>query len=182
MFSENNTGPNPSGLCMCGCGEPAPIATVTRRDRGQVRGEPVRFILGHTQRGRTASPETRAKLAAAQRGRPPASAETRAKIGDAHRGKSLSAEHRAKLSAANLRMDPSYGAIHTWLRKYHPKTEVCEECGTEGKTQYAFTRHPEPHTRERADYRELCPSCHLRLDEPVTERAAKMRKSRWEKG
>lgn len=40
-------GSNPSGLCMCGCGEPAPLAPTTRRDRGQVRGEPVKYIHGH---------------------------------------------------------------------------------------------------------------------------------------
>lgn len=34
--------------CECGCGLPAPIATRTRRERGQVRGQPVRFIRGHT--------------------------------------------------------------------------------------------------------------------------------------
>lgn len=34
-------------FCECGCGKPTPIATKTRRERGQVKGEPVRFLLGH---------------------------------------------------------------------------------------------------------------------------------------
>lgn len=34
-------------LCECGCGEPAPIASRTRRDLGHVRGKPIRFRLGH---------------------------------------------------------------------------------------------------------------------------------------
>lgn len=46
------TGPNPSGLCMCGCGEPAPISTYTSRPRGYVKGEPRRFIHGHNSVGR----------------------------------------------------------------------------------------------------------------------------------
>lgn len=47
MFDERNNGANPSGLCMCGCGQPAPLATVTRRERGQIKGQPVRYIKGH---------------------------------------------------------------------------------------------------------------------------------------
>jgi len=34
-------------LCECGCGEPAPIAKKTRQQRGQVEGQPIRFIHGH---------------------------------------------------------------------------------------------------------------------------------------
>ena len=41
-------GPNPSGICQCGCGNPAPIATQTASQFGHVKGLPVRFILGHS--------------------------------------------------------------------------------------------------------------------------------------
>lgn len=34
-------------LCECGCGKPAPIATDTRPKFGHVKGQPVRFVLGH---------------------------------------------------------------------------------------------------------------------------------------
>jgi HNH endonuclease len=37
-------------LCECGCGLPAPLATRTRPLNGHVRGQPVRFILGHSSR------------------------------------------------------------------------------------------------------------------------------------
>lgn len=37
-------------LCMCGCGQAAPIATGTDARRGNVKGQPQRYILGH--RGR----------------------------------------------------------------------------------------------------------------------------------
>lgn len=48
MQHENSSeGPNPSGLCLCGCGQTAPIAKISRRVRGDVAGYPVRFILGH---------------------------------------------------------------------------------------------------------------------------------------
>lgn len=39
--------PAPVKLCECGCGQPAPIATVTRRKRGEVKGQPLRFVRGH---------------------------------------------------------------------------------------------------------------------------------------
>lgn len=34
-------------LCECGCGQPAPIATVTNRKYGWIKGQPLRFIHGH---------------------------------------------------------------------------------------------------------------------------------------
>ena len=43
-------GPNPSGLCMCGCGQPAPIARMTKARYGHVKGQPVRFIHNHHSR------------------------------------------------------------------------------------------------------------------------------------
>lgn len=45
--------PNPSGLCMCGCGEPAPIAKRSKPNRGELVGHAQRFIVGHSPRGRT---------------------------------------------------------------------------------------------------------------------------------
>src|SRR4051812_18725191 len=38
------------GLCQCGCGEPAPLATRTYRQRGHIKGQPLRFIPGHQAR------------------------------------------------------------------------------------------------------------------------------------
>lgn len=39
--------PNPSGLCMCGCGKETPLATRSNRHKGKLRGKPTRFISGH---------------------------------------------------------------------------------------------------------------------------------------
>lgn len=38
------------GLCECGCGEPAPIATKTDRAFGWIKGQPKRFVNGHQNR------------------------------------------------------------------------------------------------------------------------------------
>jgi hypothetical protein len=35
-------------MCECGCGTPAPIAKQTSRRFGHVKGEPCRFVQGHT--------------------------------------------------------------------------------------------------------------------------------------
>ena len=39
------------GLCQCGCGGLAPIANRDRDSRGEVKGEPMRFIHGHASKG-----------------------------------------------------------------------------------------------------------------------------------
>jgi hypothetical protein len=39
-------------LCECGCGLPAPIAKITSRRAGHVKGQPIRFIHGHHGRGK----------------------------------------------------------------------------------------------------------------------------------
>jgi len=37
-------------LCECGCGLSTPIAMRTRTERGQIKGQPLRFINGHNSR------------------------------------------------------------------------------------------------------------------------------------
>lgn len=39
-------------LCECGCGNPAPIARWNDRGRGHIKGQPIRFIHGHHNRGK----------------------------------------------------------------------------------------------------------------------------------
>jgi len=61
--------------------------------------------------------------------------------------------------------DAGYFGLHLWLKKHHPKTGICAECGESKRTVWAFQRHPARHTRDIADYRELCHRCHTRLDD-----------------
>lgn len=44
-------------LCECGCGSLAPIAKLTNVKRGNVKGQPVRFVYGHSSRVNTLSGE-----------------------------------------------------------------------------------------------------------------------------
>lgn len=38
----------PRGLCQCGCGKKTPLANHNDKSKGWVKGEPIRFIRGHT--------------------------------------------------------------------------------------------------------------------------------------
>lgn len=44
LIGEN---PNPSGLCMCGCGNKTTIASKGQTEKGWIRGCPKRFFFGH---------------------------------------------------------------------------------------------------------------------------------------
>ncbi len=45
----------PRGFCWCGCGQRTKLAVITQRDRGDIKGQPVRYIIGHY--GRRHGPE-----------------------------------------------------------------------------------------------------------------------------
>lgn len=47
---SDSDSPIPAGICQCGCGQPAPIATRTSAKHGWVNGQPKRFIRGHRHR------------------------------------------------------------------------------------------------------------------------------------
>ena len=51
MTHPNDTreGPNPSGLCQCGCGQRTPLAPYNHQC-GWVKGKPTSFIKGHNNR------------------------------------------------------------------------------------------------------------------------------------
>lgn len=52
-------------LCECGCGNPAPIAQRNIPRIGHVKGQPVRFVRGHANRGNTPSPSHKRAISAA---------------------------------------------------------------------------------------------------------------------
>lgn len=60
--------PNPSGLCLCGCGELTPVAKITQRNRGVMAGYPMKYIQGHFSR----TPEAKSGYEARRKkGEPP---------------------------------------------------------------------------------------------------------------
>lgn len=124
-------------LCECGCGQPTRIAKVNDRRYGHVKGQGVRFLKGHSHRGKVVSAETRARLSVA-----------------------LSGDKQGGWKGD----DASYRALHGYICAHHPKTGTCEECGQAAeRTQYALI-HGRTYSRNRSDYRELCSPCHVRYD------------------
>lgn len=160
------------GFCECSCGHPTRIARWTDHRHGHVKGEPVRFIRGHSNRGRPPAPEARAKIGAALRGRhlsPEHRAkissstkgrpgkrltlEARAKISAAKKGipgRPISAAHRARLSAARWGgREPGYGGMHDRVRDALPRE--CLHCGaTKARLEVALRHDGSPSARRRA--------------------------------
>lgn len=49
--STSSPDPIPYGYCHCGCGEKTSIAQKTVASRGYIKGQPTRFLKGHSSRG-----------------------------------------------------------------------------------------------------------------------------------
>jgi hypothetical protein len=47
----------PSGVCECGCGQPTDTAPITRRERDQYAGFPMRYVSGHSVAGKARGPQ-----------------------------------------------------------------------------------------------------------------------------
>lgn len=131
------------------------------------------------RKGTPVSPEHRAKISAALKGRPkpPRSDAHRAALAEAGRGRPLPDATRRKISesmAGHLVLVPgrasptwddaptSYNALHKWVGRHFTKAGRCEDCGRRGRTVWASPGHT--YTRNRDDWRELCPRCHWHLD------------------
>ena len=46
-MTPNDNPTIPFGFCQCGCGQKTKIAPITRKDRGEIRGQPKRHLKGH---------------------------------------------------------------------------------------------------------------------------------------
>lgn len=133
-------------LCGCGCGKPTAMIPESNRKRGYVKGEFYNYVKNHSpSKGQNKPPETIARMKAAWKDKP------RPWL-------------RGKRNPSTWKVNPSSGTLHTFIKRHHPKTGSCERCGKKGKTDYAFLRHPLPYTRDRADYAEMCRSCHVKFD------------------
>lgn len=87
-------------LCECGCGLPAPLATQNHAKKGYVKGQPLRFVKGHTYkviRGGPWTPERRELMSLASRGKKQSAERIEARV-SAIRGRKYTAEHRKAIS------------------------------------------------------------------------------------
>lgn len=59
-------------------------------------------------------------------------------------------------------VNPSYNAVHSWLRKHYKKI-ICKQCGLKKNLDWAI-RKGETHSHSRKKYIVLCRKCHIRYD------------------
>lgn len=60
--------------------------------------------------------------------------------------------------------DAGYVAKHMWITKHHGKAAYCEADKSHIAKRYEWANISGKYKREREDYKQLCPSCHRRLD------------------
>jgi 5-methylcytosine-specific restriction endonuclease McrA len=144
------------------------------------------------------SAESRARMSASRLGKPKSAAhraklsealvgntrnlgntltpEHRANISAANKGKPKSPEHRAQISAARRADDLTYKAAHTRFLREWPKQGRCKECQRVGKTEWCWLHQrdqPGGWSLNRADYREMCPTCHKAFDRSIGQNASR---------
>lgn len=140
----------------------------------------MRFVLGHSARGRKPSEETLRKRSEALRGHP-VSAETRAKLSAVNRGRRHTAETRRRIAEAiqgkhrtgphhhNWKGDAvGYRSLHEWVARHKKKAGVCSSCGTvvgtARKTGTEWANRSGHYLRDLDDFIELCVPCHRARD------------------
>lgn len=126
--------------CACGCGQ------LTSGRLNPDTGEPTRFVHGHHRRGLITPLETRQKLSAANKGKPPSLTARLAVTGPT--------------SPAWKGDSASYSAIHIWRRRHRPLTGICQKCGrSDQRTEWHNISETYPRYDD-SDWLELCRSCH----------------------
>jgi len=97
-MKEQQKGKNPK-LCKCGCGRQTNIIKKTKKKKGRIKGEYNDYISGHNKIKH--SDLTKEKI----------------------RVNNLN-EKNGMWKGDNV----GYSQLHNWIRKYKPKTKLCEKC------------------------------------------------------
>ncbi len=129
----------------------------------------VRKKLRESQLGKVLTEEHKRKIGVSVRishSRP----EIRRKISKALKGIKRSEEFKRKMSETNKNEKNSswkgdnvgYNALHDWVRRHKPKSNICEICGKEKKLTLSNTSGK--YKRDINDFRWLCYSCHRKFD------------------
>lgn len=96
------------------------------------------------------------------------SPEVRAKISAAHKGKTPQnfGEARRLAWAANRKVVLTYSGIHAWVRRTWGKASRCESCGKDNLSgrQVHWANRDHRYSRERADWVMMCRPCHAKYD------------------
>lgn len=62
--------------------------------------------------------------------------------------------------------DASYYAKHMWIAKHYGKASCCEnpKCKSVNPKRFEWANISGEYHRDREDYKQMCPSCHRRMD------------------
>ena len=69
----------------------------------------------------------------------------------------------------NWSSKPSYQAVHKWLRRNFGKAQFCENklCQHTNPKRFSWANVSKKYLRDRADYIQLCMSCHIKWDRGI---------------
>jgi hypothetical protein len=179
---------NGTRLCECGCGLEAPLATKTNREFGHVKGQPVRYRRGHQSKNKkfrfddlpdhkfcaTCGTKILRQSGDSARKWPKkkyCSKDCMYRNDDRNKNISIA------LSGENGYWwkgdEVGYASLHEWIRKYKPKSDVCEHCGEKKKLQAANVSGK--YLRDFDDWLWLCVKCHVAMDGTIAKaNAAKL--------
>lgn len=123
--------------------------------KGFKHSEESKLKMSKSHTGKKLSPEHAEKLRLTLIGRP-VSPETRKKIADAQRGE----KHW------NWKGDKvKYRRLHSWIVSECGKADRCEHCDTKTSKVYDWANISGKYKRDVSDYKQLCRKCHIKFDE-----------------
>lgn len=155
----------PYGTCHCGCGQRTTVPKWNCKRYARVRGVPLKYVHGHNQRGCTQTPEHRANIAKAHRGKLVTTA-TRLKLSRMFR------QHPSLTGPANYQWKDGQAAYRrgaqalAWARLIKRRDDyTCQKCWIR-KPKGMHAHHIAPFSEApelRYDPKNgltLCKSCH----------------------
>lgn len=87
--------------------------------------------------------------------------ESKIKNSFAHKGKRVG-EQNNKWKGDKV----GYGGLHDWIRLHYGKASKCEnkKCTYKNPKRYHWANLSGKYKRDRNDWMQLCPSCHIKMD------------------
>ena len=121
---------------------------------GYINSPETRAKISAAQTGRKQSSEHRANISASLKGRRPANFEAMLAKGHATPKPTGAANHAWKGD------DVGYQGVHLWVRNQLGRPALCSECGTTTAKRFEWANISMEYMRDLTDWRRLCVSCH----------------------
>ena len=135
-----------SKLCKCGCGRQTNIINKTNNKQGRIKGKYSDYISGHNNQ----------------------------KHSDLTKEK-IRVSHLNEKNPMWKGDDVGYSQLHNWIRKYKPKTKLCEEC--KKRKPFDIANISGKYKRDINDFEWLCRKCHMIKDGRIDKLKKKSKKN-----